>query len=99
MGYKKKMQNEIERRLEQLEGMDPASQEYAATVDSIAKLMDRLNEIKSRRGKIGVEIGTAATSAFLAMWWAVTSLKFEGNGTITSSIGRKTLDMIHKLNK
>lgn len=99
MSYKKKMQNEIERRIEQLGEMDPDSKEYAATVDSITKLMDRLNEIKTRRGKIGVEIGTAATSALLAMWWAVTSLKFEENGTITSSIGRKTLDMIHKLKK
>lgn len=99
MGYKKKLQSEIERRIEQLEDMDPDSQEYAATVDSIVKLMDRLNEIKTRRAKIGVEIGTAASSAFLAMWWAVTSLKFEENGTITSSIGRKTLDLIHKLKK
>lgn len=99
MSYKKKVQNEIERRIEQLGEMDPASQEYAATVGSITKLMDQLNEIKTRRGKIGVEIGTAASSALLAMWWAVTSLKFEENGTITSSIGRKTLDMIHKLKK
>ena len=99
MGYKKKLQNEIERRTEQLGDMEPDSKEYAATVDSITKLMDRLNEIKTRRAKIGVEIGTAASSALLAMWWAVTSLKFEENGTITSSVGRKTLDMIHKLKK
>ena len=99
MSYIKKLQNEIERRTEELGNMNPDSQEYAATVDSITKLMDRLNEIKARRAKTGVEIATAATSAILAMWWAVTSLKFEENGAITSSIGKKTLDMIQKLKK
>ncbi len=99
MGYKKKLENEIERRTEQLGDMSPDSQEYAATVESITKLMDRLNEIKARRAKVGIDIGTVATSTLLAMWWAVTSLKFEENGSITTSIGKKTLDLIYKIKK
>ena len=99
MGYAKTLEAEIKQRTEELAELDPGSQEYAATVDSITKLMDRLNEIKARRAKNGIEIGTAVTSLCVTVWWALTSLKFEENGSITTSIGRKTLDMIQKLKK
>ena len=99
MSYTKKLENEIEKRTEQMSDMCPHSQEYAATVDSTVKLMDRLNEIKARRSKTATDIATVATSTVLAMWWAVTSLKFEESGSITTSIGRKTLDIIQKIRK
>ena len=99
MSYKKTLEAEIKKRTEELATMNPDSAEYAAVVDSITKLMDRLNEIKARRAKNGIEIGTAAASVCVTVWWALTSLKFEENGSITTSIGRKTLDMIHKLKK
>ncbi len=41
-----KLHKEIDKRFEDLAGMDPASKEYSAAVDSVTKLMDRDIEIK-----------------------------------------------------
>ena len=99
MSYKKTLEVEIKNRTEKLADMDPDSKEYAATVESLTKLMDRLIEIKSRRTKNAIEIGTGVASLGVTVWLALTSLKFEENGSITTTIGRKTLDMISKWKK
>lgn len=46
MGMTTKLQVEIEDRLDDVSKLDPATKEYAAVVDSVAKLMDRAIEIE-----------------------------------------------------
>lgn len=97
--YIKLLEAEIERRTEQLADMELGSEEYDKASDSITKLTRQLNEIKSRKGEQWIKIGSIAFSTGTAIWWAVTSLVFESRGSITSSVGRKTMDIIDKIAK
>lgn len=51
---------------------------------------------KSRVVKNCIDVGLPVLSLGVTTWMALTSLKFEENGSITTTIGRKTLDWILK---
>jgi hypothetical protein len=53
-------------------------------------------EQKSQIIKAVIDAGMKAATLGVTVWLALTSLKFEENGSITTTIGRKTLDMIFK---
>ncbi len=53
-------------------------------------------EQKSQIIKVVVDGGMKLATLGVTVWLALTSLKFEENGSITTTIGRKTLDMIFK---
>lgn len=53
-------------------------------------------EHKSRVVKNCIDVGLPVLSLGVTTWMALTSLKFEENGSITTTIGRKTLDWILK---
>ena len=97
--YIKLLEAEIERRTEQLSGMELGTDEYDKASDSVTKLTRQLNEIKSRKGEQWIKIGSIGLSTITAVWWAATSLVFEERGSITSSIGRMTNKMIEKISR
>lgn len=51
---------------------------------------------RSRIAKNCIDIGLPVASLGITAWLALTSLKFEEEGSITTTIGRKTLDLIFK---
>lgn len=51
---------------------------------------------KSRVAKNCIDIGSVVLPLGVTTWMALTSLKFEENGSITTTIGKKTLDWILK---
>lgn len=53
-------------------------------------------ERKSRVVKNCIDVGSVILPLTLTAWGMLVSLKFEENGTITTTIGRKTLDRLFK---
>ena len=51
---------------------------------------------KARLVKNCIDVGSIVLPLGVTTWMALTSLKFEENGSITTTIGRKTLDWILK---
>ena len=117
MSIKTLLEVEIEEELDKLAGMKPGTDEHRATVDSVAKLMDRAielekladaaderdqdrkfdNELKLKQAKdekldrIVKNVISAAGIVLpicLTIWGTRTSLKFEEEGSITTTIGR-----------
>lgn len=58
------------------------------------KQMDE--ERKARIVKNCIDIGSVVLPLTVTVWGALVSLKFEEEGTITTTIGRKTLDKLFK---
>lgn len=117
MGVKTWLEVEIEEELTALGSMQKGSDEHRATVDSAAKLVDRLIEIekmadaaeaREQDRKIDIELKTKQAKdekidrivkncigvagvvlpIMLTVWGTKTSLKFEEEGTVTTTIGR-----------
>ena len=97
--YIKLLEEEIERRQEEMAKMEFGTEEYDRASDSITKLTRQLNEIQSRKGEQWIKIGSIGLSTATAVWWAVTSLVFEERGSITSSIGKMTNKIIEKISR
>ena len=107
-----KLNVEIEDKLDEISGLDPATKEYSAAVDSVMKLMDRAIEIeklemsetqnekqmkedrKSRVVKSCIDVGSIVLPLAVTIWGTKASFKFEENGTITTSVGRKFIDRL-----
>lgn len=51
---------------------------------------------KSRVVKNCIDVGSIVLPLTVTVWGALVSLKFEEEGTITTTIGRKTLDKLFK---
>lgn len=51
---------------------------------------------KSRIVKNIIDVGTTLVPLGVSVWMALVSLKFEETGSITTTIGRKTLDRLFK---
>ena len=107
-----KLNVEIEDKLDEISGLDPATKEYSTAVDSVMRLMDRAIEIeklemsetqdekqmkedrKSRMVKSCIDVGSIVLPLAVTIWGTRASFKFEENGTITTSVGRKFIDKL-----
>lgn len=117
MSIKTLLEVEIEDEFEKLANMEPGTDEHRATVDSVAKLMDRAIELekldaesqekeKDRKFDTDLKLKQAKDERLdrivkniisvagivlpigLTIWGTKTSLKFEEEGTVTTTIGR-----------
>ena len=94
MSMTTKLNVEIEDKFDKLAELDPSTKEYAVAVDSVTKLMDRAIEIEKLVVKIFIDVGSIVLPLAVTIWGARASFKFEENGTITTSVGRKFMDKI-----
>lgn len=117
MSIKTLLEVEIEDEFEKLANMEPGTDAHRATVDSVAKLMDRAIELekldaesqekeKDRKFDTDLKLKQAKDERLdrivkniisvagivlpigLTIWGTKTSLKFEEEGTVTTTIGR-----------
>jgi DNA polymerase/3'-5' exonuclease PolX len=95
--YIKLLEEEIERRHEELANMEFGTEEYDKASDSITKLTRQLNEIKSRKGDQWIKIASIGLSTGTAIWWALTSFVYEERGFVKSSVGKMTNKLIEKI--
>ena len=117
MSIKTLLEVEIEDEFDKLASMTPGTEEHKATVDSVAKLMDRAielekladaaeekekdrkfdNDLKLKQAKDErldrivkniISVAGIVLPIGLTIWGTKTSLKFEEEGTVTTTIGR-----------
>lgn len=55
-----------------------------------------IEERKARIVKNSIDVGSVVLPLAVTVWGALVSLKFEEEGTITTTVGRKTLDKLFK---
>lgn len=97
------LKKEIESKFEKLTDMDPTTSDYVTAVDGVTKLMDRAIEFEKikedRKNNVAdkcIDVGKTLLPLAASIWIALVSLKFEESGTITTTIGRKTLEKLYK---
>lgn len=76
--------------------MDRAIEIEKFEKDVAQKEQQLKEERKSRVVKTAVDIGSIVLPLTVTVWGALVSLKFEEEGSITTTIGRKTLDKLFK---
>lgn len=96
------LHEEIESEFKKLKDMDMGSEDHKATVDSLAKLMDRAIEIdklnienekeigekRDRLVRNGIAIAGIIIPTAVTIWGTCKSIEFEKEGTITTIMGR-----------
>lgn len=103
MGRKTLMEEVYEKRINEVNEMDPTDENYVKAVDCACKLADRvIEEKRDKKDRIikivkdGAEIALKAASVAGTVGLAILCLRFEEKGTVTTSVGRKTFDRIFK---
>lgn len=92
---KRLLDDEIKTELEKLSKLEPGSSEHKATVDSVARLVEKRNELeKSKDSKIdryvtnGIAIAGIIVPSLITIWGTLATFKFEEDGTVSTVIGR-----------
>ena len=95
MEVKELLETEIRSELSKLETMKVGSDEYNKTIEGIAKLIDKANDLDKvkhdKKDRIVQYIMTGAgilIPAVITIWGTVVSLRFESTGTVTTIAGR-----------
>lgn len=103
---KELLDQEIEKLRERLQVLEPDSDEYKKVEDAMNKLIEKRIEIEKVKGdkwsrifKICCDIAAILLPLGVAIWGTLLAYTFEEKGTISSSIGRKFLDMVVNMKK
>lgn len=97
------LENEINRRLLELENLDISSDEYKVSVDTLTKLIDRSVEIdknddekKDRKIRNGISIAGIIIPTCVTIWGTIKTIRFEESGTLTTTAGRSFVNRIFR---
>lgn len=101
LNYEKLLDDAIVAQNDKLAELEPGTNEYDSAVDAVTKLTNLKNETKktkvnnwSQLVKVASEIGLGIASLLVLIWGTKASFKFEEEGTITSTAGRKFMDKL-----
>lgn len=103
MNKKTLLEEVYEKRLEEVNNMDVTDESFTKAVDGVAKLADRVieekrvkEERKSRWFKDGADVAIKVAGLVTTVVATIVCLRFEENGSITTTVGRKLTDKILK---
>lgn len=103
MNKKISLEEVYEKRLNEVNDMDVTDENYSKAVDSMTKLADRVIEEKrtkeerrSRWFKDAADVGIKVAGLVTTVVATVVCLRFEENGSVTTTAGRKWIDKILK---
>lgn len=100
---KELLDKEIEKLRERLQTLEPDSDEYRKVEDAMNKLIEKRFEIEKLKGdkwsrafKIACDIAAILLPLGVNIGFVLLMFTFEEKGTISSSMGRKIMDLIMK---
>ena len=103
MNKKTLLEKVYEKRLNEVNEMDVTDENYGKAVEGVAKLADRVIEEKrskedrkARWFKDGADVAIKVAGLVASVATAIVCLRFEENGSITTTVGRKLTDKLLK---
>lgn len=103
MNKKTLLEEVYEKRLQEVNEMEVTDENYTKAVDGVTKLADRVietkrakEERKSRWFKDGADVAIKAAGLVVSVATAIVCLRFEENGSITTTVGKKLTDKLLK---